>query len=699
MTTLLPNSQACSQVEVYEDMFKEITRKLYGEVSESSQSLQTPATHIAPIGPDVERSFINLLSDRNGTLNDFEHGGVVAENVSSLKNDDHLTAFGLALMHNGFPTPNSILNSQTFQQINKQNQTNFVSSSSLGSSTHGPNDASGEMITLKETTQHTNELNVWNSKAENYQHSQKQFKNKKVEISENSMMLHSPNNLLPNESLKSTNSMNGCTSGVPIQQTNASNGQTLQKRYNCSNCPYSTDRRDLFTRHENIHKEDKPFHCYVCLKQFNRADHVKKHFLRMHRGLNYDNGRTKRSLPQQKTKKNNSSGYYNQTNNAHSGVNMSANFHTSLPNQQLEQQQSQSSIIDRTSQHLGNPFHSHAATASNHPNASQPLSVKVEKIVEKTTKKGDKRSFMCCYCSWSGSDNWGLKRHLNTHTKPFVCVLCDYKAARSERLATHVFKVHNKKVCTKCNYLAENQSEYDAHINDAHANETRSRSTPATNSSDMRTAANNISRNINNSFSTSNSFNVMQGSTSAHNWRTMVGDASVSSPSTMKSNVNSNVNQKKGAERLFQYFEADDSDPEDYARQLQMAAISRNTQCVAQDFHNAGGGKTKGIQYAENSMEKLHCYGMNGQKFIRIFLHSIDFNINSNTKNTKNTVPDQRLTMGPSISPPANQKQMSDQSLERSISFDHEHNKENNLVLYEICGKNSFDSMSASYCN
>lgn len=48
------------------------------------------------------------------------------------------------------------------------------------------------------------------------------------------------------------------------------------------------------------------------------------------------------------------------------------------------------------------------------------------------------------------------------------------------------------------------------------------------------------------------------------NWRTMASDGSVSSPSTIK--TNSNVNQKKGAERLFQYFEADDSDPEDYAR-------------------------------------------------------------------------------------------------------------------------------------
>ncbi|XP_039300916.1 zinc finger protein 462-like, partial [Nilaparvata lugens] len=30
------------------------------------------------------------------------------------------------------------------------------------------------------------------------------------------------------------------------------------KRYNCAFCHYATDRRDLYTRHENIHKEEKP---------------------------------------------------------------------------------------------------------------------------------------------------------------------------------------------------------------------------------------------------------------------------------------------------------------------------------------------------------------------------------------------------------------------------------------------------------
>lgn len=125
------------------------------------------------------------------------------------------------------------------------------------------------------------------------------------------------NNLIGDETVKPPNNLNHTnTTATPTTITNNNNDATnknndntmqYQKRYSCSNCPYSTDRRDLFTRHENIHKEDKPFHCYVCLKQFNRADHVKKHFLRMHRSLTYDIARTRRSIPQVCIRQRNSS--------------------------------------------------------------------------------------------------------------------------------------------------------------------------------------------------------------------------------------------------------------------------------------------------------------------------------------------------------------------------------------------------------
>lgn len=66
MTALIPNSQA-NGVETYEDMFKEITRKLYGEeTSHGVHTLGTPVAHIASGTntniPDGERSFTTLVS-------------------------------------------------------------------------------------------------------------------------------------------------------------------------------------------------------------------------------------------------------------------------------------------------------------------------------------------------------------------------------------------------------------------------------------------------------------------------------------------------------------------------------------------------------------------------------------------------------------------------------------------------------------
>ena len=89
------------------------------------------------------------------------------------------------------------------------------------------------------------------------------------------------------------------------QNTTAMSAVTVTpsvKRYTCPYCPYGTDRRDLYTRHENIHREEKPFHCYVCYKPFNRADHVKKHFLRMHREHGYELSKIRRLTGSNSTK-------------------------------------------------------------------------------------------------------------------------------------------------------------------------------------------------------------------------------------------------------------------------------------------------------------------------------------------------------------------------------------------------------------
>lgn len=206
MTALIPNSQTTNGVETYEDMFKEITRKLYGEeTSHGLHTLGTPVAHIASGTtaniPDGERSFTTLVSvfsflawssienlfffstilqssERNVGPIDYEQTASGIDGNSLLKNDDHLTAFGLALMQNGFPTHNSILNSHPFHQMNKQpnlpntNNLNQSNGNMNQMANHQHNDGMQEKWSNPQ--QNTNEMNAW--KTNNYQAPQKHFK-------------------------------------------------------------------------------------------------------------------------------------------------------------------------------------------------------------------------------------------------------------------------------------------------------------------------------------------------------------------------------------------------------------------------------------------------------------------------------------------------------------------------------------------
>lgn len=526
MTTLIPTaSSQPAGVEAYEDMFKEITRKLYGD--ESAHGLyphNTQVAQVAQLAPGApaaapeggERSFTTLVSDRNITTIDYETT-TVNEQGGQQRSEEHLTtAFGLAaLMQNGFPPPGAILN-----PVNFPAKANIITA---------VNDDRWQQNQQQEQPAGDQS---WNSggKHSSSSYSHKSFKKPKVEPQDGSPTGAGTSTLNIPQSDKKGN-YNAASAAV---------GAATGKRYACTSCPYTTDRRDLFTRHENIHKEEKPFHCYACLKQFNRADHVKKHFMRMHRDMEYEIAKTRRvtaATTSNNTTNVNAKPYYNSSSSSNTPVSApappppttivsppvtvipvvstlnipTANFPSqlSIPSHHAATTtiESHGSTVNIVTLNGGGILHhhhqqQHLAAPQIQPQQQQQqhqivvsapppiVTIKQEKGVvaingggggvgdgnngnlvdEKSFAKklkGEKR-FTCCYCPWSGADNWGLKRHLNTHTKPYVCVLCDYKAARSERLATHVFKVHNKKACSKCTFFAEDQDQLNAHMQDSH---------------------------------------------------------------------------------------------------------------------------------------------------------------------------------------------------------------------------------------
>lgn len=487
-------------IDCYEDMFKEITRKLYGE--DGLPELNT------------NDRLATTSQDRGLTPIDYDVDNPI------LKPEEHLTAFGLAaLMQNGFP-PTGILNSglqshkssggggiglgavledkwipseDTLQWTQSKIATynpsqklfrcaecdcvgylprvaeHWLGTHSNLRAFHCPQcpyeSAWARCVRMHLSRQHninTDETcdtltknNPVLQEINKYLH---RLKNK-VETNCNNNKTNQINNTQVNVE-DFHNQIVGNASNVHISNQNVNNNSgnsvstnsnqtsTSSKRYSCTYCPYATDRRDLFTRHENIHREEKPFQCYVCQKQFNRADHVKKHFLRMHREHPYDLNRIRRHPPK----------------NA-SGMSYYQKYNSNQPNQSTETLTNSLTNINSLSIPNGfnnlprNPTNSRLPVGNDNKNVNGKTG-NMSKNIGK--KKGEKR-FTCCYCSWSGVDNWCLKRHMNTHLKPFVCGLCDYKAARSERLATHVLKVHNKRACGKCNFLADDLTQLTAH--------------------------------------------------------------------------------------------------------------------------------------------------------------------------------------------------------------------------------------------
>ncbi|XP_066965142.1 zinc finger protein 425-like [Macrobrachium rosenbergii] len=265
-----------------------------------------------------------------------------------------------------------------------------------------------------------------------------------------------------------------------------SSNTLADKRFYCPHCPYATDRRDLYTRHENIHKDDKPFHCYLCFKQFNRADHVKKHFVRMHPETEYEISKIRK-----------------QPGTGRVAARSPPSPVASLPTEAPQPPRAVTPVAAPPPVVVVPPVPSpptatpavsvsDVATAMSAPSTpeecnppspagviSMGLSLNVitgneSPDVGRGRRRGD-RAYTCPYCHWSGSDNWCLKRHMNTHIKPFACVMCDYKAARAERLSTHVWKVHNKRICNKCNFLADTQERLLEHTREEHHNNPYSR--------------------------------------------------------------------------------------------------------------------------------------------------------------------------------------------------------------------------------
>ncbi|GIY72466.1 protein charlatan [Caerostris extrusa] len=277
------------------------------------------------------------------------------------------------------------------------------------------------------------------------------------------------------------------------------------KRYICPKCPYATDRRDLYNRHENIHREEKPFQCYICYKLFNRADHVKKHFCRIHKEFSYDINLIRR-LPSKRSRIPVSPSLNGGSMAALQEMNDKVPKPFTVPVTQShllncltgsptmvrvsreidnvpELSEKEPLLSEGKNDNTFNKSHSNLLTfltqnafspkplPKQNPvrNTDPPVKDILQEALLKPTNftpfqtSSTPKKFNCPYCPWTGPNPWALRIHTSMHYKTF-CVLCNFKSSEMSDLENHMWECHKKRSCNKCNFLADSLLALDAHI-------------------------------------------------------------------------------------------------------------------------------------------------------------------------------------------------------------------------------------------
>jgi len=222
-----------------------------------------------------------------------------------------------------------------------------------------------------------------------------------------------------------------------------------KRRYCCPKCPYSTDRRDLYTRHENIHRDEKPFRCYVCEKMFNRADHVKKHFLRIHKGVEYDVKLTKRIKGRDYDINKESNNDLNNNNLNH----LNETQFNPLLSQLFQYKSAFINPINRlvVENETKQQESSHILVNNNNDNNNNINSVPLMKVQNIDELKDE--DFQCEYCGCTFVDYCSLHTHRyllhrylleNSNYLPYRCVICGIRKITQRSIMSHMLK-HIKK--------------------------------------------------------------------------------------------------------------------------------------------------------------------------------------------------------------------------------------------------------------
>lgn len=206
----------------------------------------------------------------------------------------------------------------------------------------------------------------------------------------------------------------------------------VRRKFRCEHCTYQTDNRSHLVRHQSsIHNMFKPYHCYICTKEFTRVEYIKQHLLSAHPGVEYDATRAKNEPAVQ----------------AEQATPKQVNHHID-----------QSATANRT---LRLDFNSCIVGGTN-DTALQASDV------------DDRTDLLCSYCDFTTQDPDCLQRHLDKCLPSpgrYRCRLCRETFTSRCSLQVHSARSHFTILycCPSCPFYTVSLHTYDWHVAQQHS--------------------------------------------------------------------------------------------------------------------------------------------------------------------------------------------------------------------------------------
>lgn len=253
-----------------------------------------------------------------------------------------------------------------------------------------------------------------------------------------------------NQLLKSKNQLLKHLKSLHGEEDKSVSVSGARRRYNCTECSYSTPRRQTLLYHTRIHTGEKPYQCNECDRRFAQPSSLSSH-LKSHSDKMYFTCPQCGKQFKHKEK-------YERHKSVHSDV---TKFICTICNKGLKSQDTLRSHMNRhynirnfSCETCGSSFVTriellnHAKKHSDEKKFQCTICdfrTRLKQILDKHMKRHTgNRSFKCEHCVYTCYDRGELKFHMRKHTreKKYSCPVCQRFFIHSSSVNKHMFKIH-----------------------------------------------------------------------------------------------------------------------------------------------------------------------------------------------------------------------------------------------------------------